>query len=124
MSSFETQYKKARFFARLLDNQFQIAGVSFGIDPLVNLIPWVGDIIGALLSIYILKIAYEAKVSKIDLLKMVGNILLDFVVGAVPLIGVIFDVVYKANIRNLKILEKYLGKMKVDGKVVEGTILS
>lgn len=120
----ESHYKRAKFIATLLDSQFGIAGIKFGIDPIINIVPWVGDVVGALLSLYILNIAREAGVSKLDLLKMVANIVIDFIVGIIPFLGVIFDVAYKANLRNLKIIEKYLGKMKIDGKVVDGTILS
>lgn len=115
----EKRIKAAKLFATLLDSQFNIAGVKFGLDPIINLIPWVGDVIGAALSIFILHTAYKVGVSRSDMIKMIGNIALDFVVGIIPFVGVIFDVVYKANIRNIKILEKYS-----HGKFVEGEVVS
>jgi hypothetical protein len=114
----ERKIKTAKFLARLLDNQFEVGGVRFGLDPIIDAIPYIGDIVGALLSFFILKIAYDIGVSKADMAKMVVNIIIDFIVGFIPLLGVIFDVIYKANIRNLKILEKYS-----HGKFVEGEIL-
>ncbi len=120
----ELSFKKARFFARLLDSQFELFGIRFGVDPVVNLIPWLGDVIGVLLSLYILNIAREMGVSRVDLAHMVANIILDFLVGFIPFLGVIFDVFYKANIRNLAILEKYRGKMRTNEKIIEGTIIS
>ena len=120
----EADFKRAKFVATLLDSQFNVAGIRFGIDPVINLIPWIGDIIGAILSLYILNIAREARVSTIDLIRMIANIAIDFIVGFIPFLGVIFDVAYKANIRNLAILEKYMGKLKTDGKVIEGKIVS
>jgi hypothetical protein len=115
----EQKIKTAKFLAKLLDNQFEVGGVRFGLDPILDFVPYLGDIAGAVLSFYILKTAHEVGVSKIDMLKMIGNVVIDFIVGFVPLLGVIFDVMYKANIRNIAILEKYS-----HGKFVEGTIVS
>lgn len=115
----DRRIKTAKFFARLLDTQFNIAGVRFGIDPIVNLIPWVGDVVGVLLSLFILHTAYKVGVTKKDFAKMIFNILIDFLVGIVPFIGVIFDVVYKANIRNVEILEKYSHGKFVEGKIID-----
>lgn len=115
----EKKIKAAKLLARLLDNQFEIGGVRFGIDPILDVVPYVGDIAGALLSLYILKTAREVGVSKMDMAKMVGNIIIDFVVGFIPLLGIVFDVIYKANIKNIAILEKYS-----HGKFVEGQVIS
>lgn len=120
----ESDFNRAKLIATLLDSQFNVAGIRFGLDPIINIIPWVGDVIGALLSLYILNIAREARVSTIDMIRMVGNIVIDFIVGFVPFLGVIFDVVYKANLRNLTILEKYIGRMQPEGKIIEGSIVS
>lgn len=122
--SVEENIKRAKFFAKLLDSQFEICGVRFGLDPIINLIPWLGDVIGMILSLYILNMAKEMGVSRVDLFKMIGNIIIDFVVGFIPFLGVIFDVAYKANTKNVRILEKYRGKMRIKGKVVEGDIIS
>lgn len=119
----EKSFRKAQFVAKLLDTQFNIAGIRFGLDPLIDLIPYVGDVIGVLLSLYILNIAREVGVSRFDLFRMVLNIFLDFLVGFIPFLGAFFDVVFKANIRNLAILEKYRGKMITKGKVVDGEIV-
>lgn len=115
----ERKIKTAKFLAKLLDNQFEVGGVRFGLDPILDIIPYFGDIAGAALSLYILNIAREVGVSKIDIMKMIGNIVIDFIVGFIPLLGVIFDVIYKANAKNVVILEKYS-----HGKFVEGQIIS
>lgn len=115
----EQKIKTAKFLAKLLDNQFEIGGIRFGLDPILDTIPYFGDIAGAVLSLYILKIAHEVGVSKIDMAKMIGNIIIDFIVGFIPLLGVIFDVIYKANVKNVSILAKYS-----HGKFVEGKIIS
>lgn len=115
----DKRIRTAKILSKLLDSQFNIGGVRFGLDPIIDLIPWVGDIIGTLLSLYILHTAYKVGVSKKDFLTMIFNIVIDFLVGLVPFIGVIFDVVYKANIKNVKILETYSHGKFVEGKVVD-----
>lgn len=120
----EMEIKKARFIAKLLDSQFSVRGIRFGLDPVINIIPGLGDLIGMMLSLYIFRIAREMGVSRFDKWRMIGNIILDFIIGIIPIIGVIFDVVFKANIRNLKILEKYSTRMKIKGKVIEGDVVS
>jgi hypothetical protein len=115
----EKRIKAAKIFATLLDSQFSIGGVRFGLDPVINLIPWLGDVVGAVLSLFILHTAYKVGVSYSDMAKMIGNIVLDFLVGIIPFVGVIFDVAYKANMRNIKILEKYSHGKFVEGHVVD-----
>ena len=115
----ERRIKAAKFLAKLLDSQFNIGGVKFGLDPIVNLIPWAGDVIGFLLSLFILHTAYKVGVSKKDFFTMLGNIALDFLVGLIPFIGVIFDIAYKANNKNVKILEKYSHGKFVEGKIID-----
>jgi hypothetical protein len=89
------------------------------IFPILDIIPWFGDIAGAVLSLYILHTAWTAQVSKMDFMKMILNIIVDFVVGAIPILGVIFDVIFKANMRNIKILEKYSHGKFIEGKIVQ-----
>ncbi len=115
----DKRIKTAKFFAKLLDSQFNIGGIRFGLDPIINIIPWAGDIIGAFLSLFILHTAYKAGVSKTDFLKMLLNIVIDFIVGLIPFIGVVFDVVYKANVKNVKILETYSHGKYVEGKIID-----
>lgn len=115
----ERKIKTAKIFAKLLDSQFEVGGVKFGLDPIIDLVPWIGDVVGTLLSLFILNTARQVQVSKIDMLKMILNIIIDFIVGLIPFLGVIFDVAFKANLRNIKILEKYS-----HGKFIEGKIIS
>lgn len=115
----EKKIQTAKFLAKLLDSQFQIAGVKFGLDPIIDIIPFFGDIAGAAISLLILKIALDVGVSKVDLSKMILNIIIDFALGFIPYLGVIFDVAFKANIRNVEILEKYSHGKFVEGKIVD-----
>jgi hypothetical protein len=82
-------------------------------------IPYFGDIAGALLSLFILNVAREVGVSKLDMAKMLMNIVIDFAVGFIPFLGVIFDVVFRANDRNIKILERYTHGKFIEGQIVE-----
>jgi hypothetical protein len=95
-----------------LDNSIPIPGLnaSVGLDALIGLLPGVGDTIGALLSSYILSAAARLGAPKSVLLKMAFNIALDAVVGALPVLGDFFDIVWKANQRNVQLLGDYLDK--------------
>ena len=98
--------------ARMLDSQFVVPGTSFrfGLDALVGLIPGVGDLIGAGLSGYILLEAARIGVPKSVLLRMGWNVAVETVVGAVPFLGDLFDAAYKANNRNIRLLDRYLAQ--------------
>lgn len=99
---------KHKRLADLLDSRFRIPGtnITFGIDPIIGLIPGIGDWIGGLASLYFLvyAVVLEAKASVV--LRMLLNILIDIIFGAIPLLGEIFDVGWKANIKNARLLEE------------------
>jgi hypothetical protein len=101
---------RARRLARLLDDLIRVPGTNIGIglDPLIGLIPGVGDMIGGLMSTYILMVAAREGVPASVLARMLGNIALDSVVGVVPLFGDLFDFAMKSNRRNVDLLERYL----------------
>jgi Domain of unknown function (DUF4112) len=100
-----------RQLSRLLDSAIGIPGTRFrlGLDPILGLIPGGGDIVGALLSAYIVFRAAQMGVPTESLGKMVTNILVESLLGTVPLVGDVFDVGWKANIRNVELLEAHLG---------------
>jgi hypothetical protein len=95
-----------RRLAWWLDAAFPIPGTQqrVGFDALLGLIPGVGDAIGALLSTYIILEAARRGASVWVVARMLGNVAVETVLGAVPLLGDVFDVVFKANIRNLDLL--------------------
>lgn len=97
-------------FAELLDSGIRVPGTQlrFGLDPLIGLIPGVGDAAGAVLAGWILVEAIRLGASRATLVRIAGNIALDAGVGAVPLIGDIFDFAWKANVRNVTLLERHL----------------
>lgn len=104
--------KQLRALARLMDEAITIPGtnVRLGVDSIVGLIPVAGDLLSATLSLYIIREAARLGVPKKILLRMTFNLGVDVLVGAVPVAGDVFDVLWKANKKNLDLLEKYLKK--------------
>jgi hypothetical protein len=107
----ERRIERLRWLALLLDGAFPIPGGRgrFGLDGIIGLVPGIGDGASALLSLYIV---YEAKrlgVPAGKLARMLRNIALDTLVGTVPLVGDLFDVVWKSNLRNVAILDEHFG---------------
>ena len=97
-------------FAYWLDAGIRVPGTNlrFGLDPLLGLIPGGGDAAGAVLAGWIVVEAIRLGASRATLLRIVGNVALDAAVGAVPVIGDIFDFAWKANLRNAALLERHL----------------
>ena len=105
-----TSIQRLRKLSRLLDNAIAIPGTKFriGLDPIIGLIPGAGDFIGTALSAYIVIEAARLGLPKQTLGKMVYNIVLESVVGAVPIVGDWFDFAWKANVKNIELLESHL----------------
>lgn len=102
--------------ARLLDSAIPVGGGHrIGLDGLIGLIPGIGDAVGAAVSTYIVVNAAQLGVSTSGLIRMMGNILLETVVGLVPVLGDLFDFAWKANERNLVILRSQLGATPAGG---------
>ena len=110
----EARLKRVRLLSRLLDEQFRIPGTTYrvGLDGLLGMIPGVGDAAGALLSAYILYEAIRLDAPKTVLLRMVANIGIDTVLGAIPVAGDIFDIAWKANKKNAALLHAYLASQR------------
>jgi len=104
--------KRLERFSKLTDSSMRIPFTQFkvGIDAIIGLVPVVGDVIGVLLSSYVLFEAQRVGVSKGIKLKMIVNILIDFFGGLIPLFGDFFDAFFKANTRNTDLLKDYLMK--------------
>ena len=107
--------KRIRKIAKLLDTAIGIPGTKFriGLDPILGLIPGGGDLITAGISAYMIFLATRFGLEKSDISKMIQNIILETAVGTVPIAGDIFDAYFKANMRNLEILERHLAKNDV-----------
>lgn len=99
-----------RLLARVLDEAIRIPGTSVrvGLDPVLGLIPGAGDVAGGVLSVVVLLRAARLGVPQSVLARMASNIAIDAAVGTVPLLGDLFDAGWKANIRNVRLLESHL----------------
>ena len=105
----QIQYNRLKTMTRWLDTQFQGPfGWRFGLDPLIGLIPILGDLVTVCFSIYILLNAFLLGCSYAVFLKMLLNIAIEFVVELIPVIGQVFDFFWKANTKNLKLLELHM----------------
>ena len=93
--------------ADLLDQKFKIWNFEFGLDPIIGLIPVVGDIIPLVFSGYIVWIGVINKIPKWAIVKMCFNIAVDFLVGTIPILGDILDFALKSNHKNIGILDKH-----------------
>lgn len=97
--------RRARRLAKLLDTQFRFAGVRFGLEGLLGLVPVAGDAAGTLLGLYPLYVARRHNLGNNVQARMALNLAIEFAGGVVPVVGDLFDVAFKANIRNVKLLE-------------------
>lgn len=113
-NTLERELARMDHLARILDSRFRLPGTSirFGLDSLVGLVPGIGDTLVAAPSIWIVWRGYVLGAGKLPLVRMAANVALDYVFGAIPLVGDIFDVGFKANLRNMAILRKAMEASK------------
>jgi hypothetical protein len=105
-----SELNRLKSLSRVLDTAVAIPGTRyrFGLDAIVGLVPGIGDAIGAIFSIYIIFQAARMGVPKATLARMIGNVGLDTIIGEIPLLGDIFDVGFKSNVRNLALIERHV----------------
>jgi hypothetical protein len=98
--------------ATLLDTAFVVpgTGIRFGLDALIGLVPGIGDAITTLLSLYIVHEARALGAPRLLIGRMLANVALDGLVGAVPIAGDVFDVAWRANRRNISLLRDHLNR--------------
>lgn len=116
---------RSRAIARILDDLVPIPGTPWrvGLDPLVGLIPGVGDWIGWAASLHLVASAVRAGADAATLVRMAANVLLDAVVGAVPVLGDAFDLAWKANDRNLRLLEAVVDDPRRTRRASRGVVV-
>jgi hypothetical protein len=97
-----------------LDEAFRVPGTSIrvGWDPIIGLVPWIGDVLTAILSCAIVAEAHRMRIPGVVQARMLLNIFIDLVVGTVPFIGDIADVFWKSNSKNLALLERHATEMR------------
>src|SRR5687767_13416258 len=104
VSSVELDLQRVRQLANVLDTKFSIAGIRFGFDAIIGLIPGVGDVATLLAGLYPLYVAQKHGIGLPTRARMLSNLLLDAGLGAVPLLGDLFDIGFRANTKNLRLL--------------------
>ncbi len=120
----------ARFVARLLDEAVEIPGTSWriGIDPIVGLVPGIGDAIGALLSGWIVLVGIRLGAPASVVARMALNVAIDTLVGAIPIGGDLFDFAWKSNMKNVRLIEAWLARprptRRASGAAVAGAVLA
>jgi hypothetical protein len=103
--------RRLRRISHLLDNAIPIPGTRYriGLDPILGLIPGGGDLIGSIFAGYIVFKSAQMGVPQETLIQMAANIVFDTVAGTVPVAGDLFDVAWKANVKNIELLDAHLG---------------
>jgi hypothetical protein len=101
--------RKLQYF---LDSAFRVPGTNFrfGWDPIIGLIPWVGDLLTAVMSCAIVVQAHQMRMPRVVQLRMLLNVAIDVVLGIVPFAGDIADVFWKSNTKNLAMLERHVAR--------------
>lgn len=99
--------KLAETFVELLENRFSVLGFRFGLDPLLGLLPVTGDVIAAIVALYLVWIGLQMKLPNEKVVQMVGNILLDMLLGFIPIVGDVADFAFKSSSKNLEILKSH-----------------
>jgi hypothetical protein len=96
--------------AHLLDDWFRIPGTSihFGLDGIIGLVPWLGDVLAGLASCVLIIAAWFRGVPYVTLTRMVVNLAIDVVIGSIPLLGDMFDIAWNANRRNYALMTRHL----------------
>ncbi|MEP0354232.1 MAG: DUF4112 domain-containing protein [Paraglaciecola sp.] len=104
-----TELLKAQALANLSDNKIHIPviGIRLGLDFIIGLIPVIGDVIMVAVSLNIVRLASKIGVPKYLIFKMLKNIVIDFLIGLIPFVGDIFDLFYKSNEKNVRIMEMW-----------------
>lgn len=103
--------KVAEALTDLLENRFALFGFRFGLDAVIGLIPWIGDVVTTILSIYLVWIGIRMRLPEEKITRMIGNVVFDFLIGLIPVAGDLADIVFRANTRNLQILHDHLDRV-------------
>lgn len=119
MKTLSTHFQFAKRLVHILDTRFSIAGIRFGLDPLMDIVPGLGSLIGSATSCYLFWLAYQSKVPMSVYAKMMFNIVLDFLVGSIPVAGIVFDLFFRSNVKNLHLIEVYLAPHIIEGEIIE-----
>jgi hypothetical protein len=122
----DSRMQGLRQLARLLDAAVRIPGteIRVGLDALLGLIPGAGDIAGGVLSTFIIVQAAKLGAPRAVLARMVMNVAVDSIVGAVPILGDLFDIGWKSNMRNAQLLERYVERPHATRAASRGAVIA
>lgn len=114
--------RRVETLERVLENAFTIPGLrrKVGLDAVVGLVPVAGDVVSALLGMYLVWEARNLGMSKWQLARMTANVGVDTLLGAIPVVGDAFDFLFRSNTRNLKIIRKHIARHYPHARVIEG----
>ena len=117
----EMRLKRLAFITKVTDTAITVPGtdVKLGLDAVIGAVPLAGDLVMAGVAMVMIYDAQKLGVPKRDVAVMLRNVALDTMIGAIPFIGDLFDLVYRSNERNLRIIERHVGR--IDAKVVDVT---
>jgi hypothetical protein len=106
---------------RLLERLFTVPGTRqpFGLDVLLDVVPVAGDVIGALMGLYLVWEARNLGMSKWQMTRMLGNVGIDAAIGAIPVLGVVGDFFFRSNSRNLRIIRKHLDRRHPGSRIID-----
>lgn len=114
--------KRIEGMEHLLEGLIKIPGTNqkLGLDVILDLIPGIGDVVGAALGAYMVWEARNLGMTKTQMARMFGNVGVDFALGLIPWVGAVPDFFFRSNTRNLKIIRKHLDKHHPSTAVIEG----
>lgn len=109
MTVYEGPPSWLRRWASLLDSRFRVPGtnIRFGLDPILSLIPGLGDLASPVFTAALLAQVFRQRVPKVVVMRMLLNALIDAAIGAIPVAGQLGDIFFRANVRNLALLERH-----------------
>jgi hypothetical protein len=112
----EAAQRRLQRIAKLMDSQIRVPviGLRIGADAIIGLVPGVGDIVTGAIGAYLIYEAQRLGIPRSAVLRMVGNIVVDTAIGAIPFAGDIWDFFFRANDRNMQILARHIGGLPID----------
>jgi hypothetical protein len=110
----EQRFARLEAIGNLLDTAFIVPGtnVRYGLDGLIGLVPVIGDIITTAIALWVVREARSLGAPRWLVARMLANVAIDGAVGAVPVLGDAFDIAFKANVRNIRMLRRWMDKQR------------
>jgi hypothetical protein len=123
---YAAELARFRRVAELFDNAFRIPGTRwrFGLDAVLGLVPGLGDIAGALFALYGIGVARQVGAPLSVQVRMLVHIVVDVLAGTVPVLGDIFDIAFKAHVRNRKLLDRWLARPHVVARQSKAALIA